>query len=402
MISDYFTLAIRNLKNRKLRTLLTMLGIFVAIATIFMLVSLSLGLQNAVKEQFELLGADKFFVQPATGFLGPPGSVGGVLLTEDDVETIKKVRGVKQVSYYLAGNAKLEFGDKTRYSLVWGVSTDTDLYIETGSLEVEDGRFIQEGDSGIVIGNLYKTGNTLGKQVRVGNKITINDQDFKVKGILKLIGNPDDDRIIIMDIGVARNLFNEPERVDWIVVQVDEGEDVKEVAQRVEEKLRKARGVTEKTQDFGIMTPEELLESFGNILNIVTSFLAGVAAISLIVGGIGIANTMYTSVIERTSEIGVMKAIGAQNKDVLMIFLIESGLLGLVGAIIGVGLGFGVSKLIEFIAINQLGTTLLQAAAPAYLIFGCLGFGFIIGAVSGVLPAMQASKTNVVDALRYE
>ena len=160
--------------------------------------------------------------------------------------------------------------------------------------------------------------------------------------------------------------------------------------------------VTEKTQDFDILTPEELLGSVQDILNIITAFLAGVAAISLIVGGIGIANTMYTSVLERTSEIGVMKAIGAQNKDILMIFLIESGLLGFVGALIGVVLGYGVSKGIEYIAINQLNTNLLQAAAPFYLILGCLAFGFIIGSVSGLTPARKAAKTNVVDALRYE
>ena len=109
MISDYFTLAIRNLRKRKLRTGLTMIGIFISIATIFMLISLSLGLQNAVKEQFELLGADKFFVQSSTGFLGPPGSVGGVILTEDDIDVIKKVRGVADYSYVTVANAKVEF-----------------------------------------------------------------------------------------------------------------------------------------------------------------------------------------------------------------------------------------------------------------------------------------------------
>ncbi|MFH1585493.1 MAG: ABC transporter permease, partial [archaeon] len=192
------------------------------------------------------------------------------------------------------------------------------------------------------------------------------------------------------------------ERVDFIMVQVDEGEDILEVADRVEHSLRKSRDVTEKNQDFSIMTPDEILESFGNLLNIVTSFLAGVAAISLLVGAIGIANTMYTSVLERTKEIGVMKAIGAQNKDILSIFLIESGLLGLVGAIVGVALGFGVSKTIEYIAATSLNTDLLQAASPLWLIEGCLVFGFLIGAVSGTLPAFQASRTNVVDALRYE
>ena len=111
---------------------------------------------------------------------------------------------------------------------------------------------------------------------------------------------------------------------------------------------------------------------------------------------------MYTSVLERTKEIGVMKAIGARNRDVLFIFLIESGLLGLVGGIIGVILGIGAVKSIEYIAFQQLGTKLLQAAIPIWLIVVCLLFAFLIGSISGSLPAWQASKTNVVDALRYE
>jgi putative ABC transport system permease protein len=111
---------------------------------------------------------------------------------------------------------------------------------------------------------------------------------------------------------------------------------------------------------------------------------------------------MYTSVLERTKEIGVMKAIGAKNSDIRWIFLIESGLLGLVGGIMGVLLGYGGGKLIEYIALNQLNTNLLQIATPLWLIGGCLAFGFLIGAISGTLPAISASRTRVVDALRYE
>ena len=404
MIKDYFILAMRNLKKRKLRSLLTMVGIFISIATIFMLVSLSLGLQGAVEEQFRALGTDKIFIQPATGFLGPPGSVGGVLLTEDDVDVISKIRGVKDFSYFTAGNAKVEFAGETRYMMVWGIPPEhQDVYIEIGAFEAEEGRLLEENDKNkLVLGVLHKEGKVFKKPTRVGNKLTINGKDLKVRGTLERIGNPDDDRMILMDMDSFRELFDIPERVDIIMVQVDEGEDVNEVADRIEKKLRNTRGVTEKNQDFNILKPEELLESFGNILNIVTTFLAGIAAISLIVGGIGIANTMYTSVLERTNEIGVMKAIGAKNKDIFMIFFIESGLLGLVGGIMGVLLGYGVSKTIEFIAVTQLGTDLLQAAAPPYLILGSLAFGFIIGTVSGTLPAVQASKTNVVDALRYE
>jgi len=130
--------------------------------------------------------------------------------------------------------------------------------------------------------------------------------------------------------------------------------------------------------------------------------LVGIAAISLIVGGIGVANTMYTSVLERTKEIGTMKAVGAKNSDIMFLFLIESGLLGLIGGVIGVLIGLGLSKIAEYFATVQLGTNLLQASASTNLIIGALIFSFLIGAISGVFPAMQASKLKPVDALRYE
>ena len=404
MKKDYFILAVRNLQKRKLRTWLTMLGIFISIATIFMLISLSLGLQGAVKEQFELLGADKFFVQPSTGFLGPPGSVGGTILTEEDVEVMSEVRGIKDYSFFTAAYAKIEAGNEEKYLLVWGIPPEhQNVYLEMESLEIEEGRYLTENDKdSVVLGNFFKTEKIFSKPLRAGSKIVINERDIKVKGIMGLIGNPDDDQAVMMDIESFRDLFELPDKVDYVMLQIEEDEDINEVAERVETKLRKFRGLTEDTQDFDILTPDELLESFQTILNIITVFLAGVAAISLFVGGIGIANTMYTSVIERTQEIGIMKAIGAQNKDVLWIFLIESGLLGLIGGLVGVGLGIGISKTIEYIAITSLDTNLLQAAIPFYLVFGCLLFGFLIGAISGTLPALQASKTNVVDALRYE
>ena len=128
----------------------------------------------------------------------------------------------------------------------------------------------------------------------------------------------------------------------------------------------------------------------------------GVAGISLIVGGLGIANTMYTGVIERTKEIGAMKAIGAKNSDIMWIFVIESGLLGFVGGVVGVLLGMIIGKIVEFIAVSQLGTNLLQVATPLWLIFGCLAFAFFVGAISGLWPALRAAKIKPVDALRYE
>src|SRR3989344_3834463 len=305
MIRDYLKLAVKNLRKRGLRTWLTLIGIFVSIATIFMLVSLSLGLRVAVEEQFEAFGADKFFVQPGTGFLGPPGSVGGVILTEKDVEVISKIQGVKDYSYFVAGNAKVEFSGQTRYMGVWGINPEhISVYNEVGNFEIEEGRNLGKGDkNSLVLGNHFLTGNIIGKQINAGNKLTINRKDFKVRGVMSLVGNPDDDRAIIMDLESFRLLFDIPEIVDYIMIQIDDREDIKEVVQRVENKLRKFRGIKEENQDFTILTPEELLESFENILVIITAFLGGVAGISLVVGGVGIANTMYTSVLERTREI---------------------------------------------------------------------------------------------------
>ncbi|NCO11064.1 hypothetical protein CO038_02690 [Candidatus Pacearchaeota archaeon CG_4_9_14_0_2_um_filter_39_13] len=403
MISDYLSMALRNIRKRKLRTFLTLLGILIAVATIFVLISVSLGLQNAVEEQFRLLGTDKFFIQPR-GQLGAPGSGGAAELTEADLEVVEKIPGIKEISAWTAAPGKIEFKDEIRYTSVIGIDLDTsDLFIETGAYEAEEGRVLKKGDTrDVMIGSQYKHNNFLGREVKIGDTLLINSEEFEVKGILEAIGNPPDDRLIYMPEDDFRVLFNIPERIDTIVVQVDNQDDLQEIADRVEKKLQSSRDVDEDSQDFSILTPEQILESFGSILSIITGFLLGIAAISLIVGGIGIANTMYTSVVERTKEIGVMKSIGARNQDIVMIFLVESSLLGLIGGILGVALGITISKTIEYIAINQLGTTLLQAATPVYLIFGSIAFAVLAGAISGTLPAMQASKIKPTEALRYE
>ena len=174
------------------------------------------------------------------------------------------------------------------------------------------------------------------------------------------------------------------------------------IAEKIKVELRRFRDVKKDEEDFDIQTPEQLLGSFGDVLNIVQSVLIGIAAISLLVGGIGIANTMYTAVIERTKEIDIMKSVGAQNKDILLIFVIESGMLGLAGGAIGIAVGIGLSKLVEYLAFVYLGTSLIKAFFPWYLILGSLLFSFLVGTISGLLPARQAASLKPVDALRYE
>ncbi len=402
MIYDYFILALKNLRKRKLRSWLTILGIIISVATIFSLVSLSLGLENAVKEQFKLFGSDKIFIEPE-GQFGSPGSGGAVVLSDKDLNVVKKVPGVKEAIGWVGAPAKIEYKDEVKFLTVIGTDTKgIDLFVEVGAYKIDEGRFLEEDDKEIMVGSYYKTNKIFKNHISEGDEIKINEKELEIKGILKPIGNPGDDSLIYMPLDEFKKLFNTGNRIDIIVVQIEEGEEIKEVADSLDRKLQNFRNVDEDTKDFTITTPEEILEIFGNVLAIITGFLISVAAISLIVGAIGITNTMYTSVLERTKEIGIMKAVGAKNYDILMIFLIESGLLGLIGGIIGIILGFGISKSIEVFSAQNLGTNLLQASAPFYLILGCLAFAFLTGAISGTLPALRASRIKVVDALRYE
>ncbi|MCX6751050.1 MAG: ABC transporter permease, partial [Candidatus Pacearchaeota archaeon] len=393
MILDYFKLSFGNLKRKKLRSGLTVVGILISIAIIFFLISMSLGLKQAVGEQFKILGSDKFFIMPK-GQLGAPGTGGAASLTEEDVKVVEKLPGVKDISYATAGNAKVEFQTKIRYFMIAGIPLDKmRLYTESTNLKLDEGRVLKSGDGGVaMIGYDYKYSNVFNKPVKTGDRLTINGQEFRVVGVLARIGNPQDDKNILIPSEDFKELFNSSDRVDQIVVQVINEKELKQIADLAKEKLMRFRGVKEKTIDFTIMTPEELLASFGIILNIITAFLLGVAGISLVVGGIGIMNTMYTSTLERTKEIGTMKAIGARNSDILSIFVIEAGLLGFVGGAIGVVLGAGLAKAVEYIAITQLNTTLLKAATPFYLFAGCLGFAFFAGVIAGMLTAYQASK----------
>jgi putative ABC transport system permease protein len=405
MISDSFRLAYRNLMQRKIRSLLTVVGIFIAIFTVFVLLSLSLGLNEGIQEQFRLLGVDKFFVQ-AKGNFGGTGQVSSVQLTTKDIDTLDKLGSVKTVSYYTIGNVKIEFKGETRYYITIGIpfkpSNGWEIFSEVYDLKTDEGRLLKESDRGkVLLGSQYKFNDFMGKPVKTGDTIDLNGVGFKVTGILKSVGNSQDDRQIYMTIDDFKNLFNSGDRVDFIMVQVKSGENLTDVANKAERALRKERGVTEKTQDFSISTPEQLLSSLGTILNIMTAFLIGIGAISIIVGGIGIANTMYTSVLERRKEIGTMKAIGARNSDILSIFIVESGILGLIGGLLGLLFGVAIAKSIEFYAQQSIGT-IIKASMSPYLIAGCLLFGFIIGVISGFFPSRQASRLKPADALRYE
>lgn len=406
-MKDYFKLALVNLRQRLLRTLLTMIGIFIGIAAVVALISLGQGLQKAVNQEFANLGGDKLIIEGAQAGFAPPGSATSGVVTEHDRKLIEKVRGITLAAGRIFEGATVEFQNELRTNFVISIpdgSKEANLIIKAMNIKTQKGRMIKHKDKGnVMIGYLFgEKDGIFSKPVGVGNKLIINNKAFEVVGILKKRGDAAIDKAVFMTEPDIKSILGNNDTYNLIVAQVNEDLDPDFVAESVKRAMRKDRHQKEGREDFSVGTSQDLIESFNRILAIVQAVIIGIACISLLVGGIGIMNTMFTSVLERTKEIGVLKAVGATQKDILLLFLVESGILGMIGGGIGVIIGISLSKTVEFVAVQVWGTNLLQASTPWYLIVGALLFSFIIGTISGVMPAQRASKLRPVDALRYE
>jgi len=400
-MNQYVRLSWESIKHRKVRSWLTMLGIFVGIASIVALISLGQGMSNVVNEQFEMMGVDKIMIMPGQNLQSM--GLAGEVLSEDDVEFIEKIKGVKLVAPMLYKTARLKYKDQMEFGFVIGLPTDEsmDIIMSMGNFNIENGRKLEKKDKNkAMVGCRHTNGDLFDKKVRIGDKIYAEDQGYTVVGSMECIGSKPDDGQIYIPLDSARDLLNEQTKIDAMYVQVKDGFNPSEVAETIKKKMRKDRDLEKGEENFNIQTSEQLMESFGVILGVVQAVLIGIAAISLLVGGIGIMNIMYTSVLERTKEIGVMKAVGARNKDIMMIFLIESGMMGLGGGAIGVVIGIAIGKFIESIAAKT-GYVFLKITFDPGLIIGALAFSFVVGALSGLLPARRAAKLKPVDALRY-
>jgi putative ABC transport system permease protein len=395
MIQDYIRIALKNITHRQLRSWLTAIGIIIGVASVVALISVSQGMQGAIEEQFEQMGTDTITITP-TSFTGP-GSTAEAPFDDGDVRVIERVAEIDNVLPMMYGTAKFTFHNQDSYSYLMGVPLDkeSNKAWEDIGWESEVGRFPESGKKEVGLGYLAAR-EMFDDEVHVKNTILVNDVKFKVVGIAKEVGNSQDDTAIYMDVDVAKDIL-EQENYNMIMAKVKPGNDAELVADKVQRKLEKYRNA----EDFNAMTPAEILEQVNDILGIIQLVLVGIAAISLLVGAIGIMNTMYTSVLERTKEIGIMKAIGATNNAIMMIFLAEAGILGLVGGAVGTLLGILMGKGVE-IAAGSSGFIPLRVEISPTLVIGAISFAFLIGALSGTLPALGAAKLKPVDALRHE
>ena len=405
MIKDYAAFSLKNLRSRRLRSWLTMIGIFIGIAAVVSLIGLGEGLRLAIMSQFGFLGPDVLGVQASgLAFAGPPGSAVANPLSDDLTKKIENINGVEAAFNRYIKSITLEFNDKQDIGIAGSMpeGQNRKVFERMINLKAEEGRLLKEGDAKkAVIGSDFKKKDAFGKRIKVGDRISVNGITFDVVGILEKKGSFIFDRIVLINEKTMLDaLGKDKKKVDIIAVKVKGLNGIEQAKEDIEKLLRKERNVKKGEEDFQVQSPQQTLEALNSILFAVQLFVYIIAGISLAVGGIGIMNTMYTSVLERTREIGIMKSIGARNSAIFTIFFIESGLLGTVGGIIGIALGMFFAYVISFVGRILLGSELIRASISPFIVLGALIFSFVLGTLFGVLPAYHASKLNPVDSLR--
>lgn len=401
---EYLKLAIESITARPLRTFLTLLGIVIGVGAVISLISLGDGLQNAVAGEFESLGTDKILVSPQGNRLANFGSGSGSLST-DDVDVIKNVGGVLKAGYFVTRFARINWGDESGiYPVIGvGIGDSYDLLAQIQPLDVAEGRDLRDADrNSVILGYDYANFEGFEDKLRLRSNIDILGTSYRVVGINKEIGNDLDDRSIYMSIAGFNDLFDVGDSADEILVQTRAGEDPAVIAVEIEDALRRSRNVGEGEEDFSVETFENLISSFLSIFTVITTVIVGISSISLVVGSLGIMNTMFTSVLERTREIGVLKAIGARSSDIRQIFVFEAAILGLLGGFFGILVGYALAYSVEFYVVNILEQSLLSISFSWVLSISALIFSLILGIISGLLPAFRASRLSPVEALRDE
>ena len=404
MFNESIKMAIDGMVSNKLRTLLTLLGIIIGVGAVIAMVSLGFGVKEQIKENISRLGSNLLIVQSggrtATGARIQAGS--GARLTYDDAKAIEKnIDGIKYVAPIVSRGYQLVVGNQNWTTNVQG---STPNIIDIRDYTVEEGRNMSEHDMAgkdrvcvigkTIVDNLFPEGDPVGKTIR------INLAPFKVIGVLgakgQSSGGQDQDDVVFVPLTTAQNRMMGITYVNNITIQAENENVIDNVQAEVENLLRTRHRIKNSDDDdFTVRNLAALMDTMMSTANTITMLLGCIAAISLLVGGIGIMNIMLVSVTERTREIGIRKALGATYNNILLQFLIESAVIGIIGGFLGVVLGIGASY-----AISAFAEWKTVISVPIIIIAVVFSVG--IGVFFGIYPARKAALLDPIEALRYE
>ncbi|MES9879720.1 MAG: ABC transporter permease [Sedimenticola sp.] len=398
LIDDFIRLSLGSVIAHRMRSFLTALGIAVGIAAVVLLTSIGEGVHKFVLGEFTQFGTHLIAVAPGkTGTFGISGAVVNNVrpLSLEDAEALGRLSRIQAVVPMIQGNAAVEYGKHTRRAMVLGVSSEVP---SVWSMKPTLGRFLPEDDSShprpfVVLGSkmreeLIGSGNPLGERVRIGG------ESYRIVGVMEskgqLLGFDMDDTVYI-PTQKAMAMFNQESLME-VDLLYSPGSDSTLLAERIRKLLKQRHG----HEDFTIITQDQMLDTMGNVLNILTLAVGALGSISLLVGGVGILTIMTISVTERQSEVGLLRALGARQGDILWLFMGEAVVLASLGGLAGLIIGAGGAWL--------LGVTIpaLPIHTPWSYVLLAEGIAALIGLIAGVVPAWQAARLNPVDALRAE
>lgn len=402
MIRDFFLITFKSIRYRPVRSWLTMLGIVIGIMLVVVILSLGNGIENVVNKTLQMFGTDLLIIYPGKETNPVAGLFGGVRFNEKDILDLVKIPGIDYVVPVDMATVNIDFMGEKKSVMVHGApwAGISRVFKEARGVKTTEGAWPTQTDTPeIVIGHLvaeqlFKT------PLHVGDEIIIKSKVMMVAAILSEIGQKEDDNSVYMSLPVLHRIMGSPAKVISAMVRALPGNNIGLLAEQVRFQLHKQ----DEVRDFSVLTPATVSRVVGSIISIVEFFLMTIAMVSLLVGAIGIMNTMYTAVLERTKQIGIIKAIGASSDIIMTMFLIESGIIGFIGGILGIVFGVASAAAISMAASIYGGINgLFSFGSLDYMgLAAVLVLTFIVGIVAGYLPARQASKMEPAEALRYE
>ena len=408
-VVESMRIALRSLGANKMRSGLTMLGIIIGVMAVVAMLSIGQGAQAAITSQIDSIGTNLLFIRPGSTQQGGVRSAEGsaATLTQEDAQALTGVSNVVAVAPEVDSFGQVAYLGNNANARVMGVTPD---YPDALNANVADGEFISSSNvtaNSAVVDLGAQVAQTLFNGAEpVGQMIRINNQLFRVVGVMQAKGgtganNTDNQIYVPLTTAMTRlsrgGQFRGSNTVSVINVKITDPSAQNQVVQDIGQILDQRHHVTQ--DDFTIQSQQDILNAANQVTGVLTIFLGGIAAISLIVGGIGIMNIMLVSVTERTREIGIRKAIGARKRDILAQFLTEATFLSLSGGLIGIAFGALIARLISGV---QLGTsTLTTVVAPGSVILAVV-FSAGVGLFFGSYPANRAASLHPIDALRYE
>jgi putative ABC transport system permease protein len=393
--------------HSKLRSWLTILGIVIGVAAVIAIMSLGQGLQTEIRSQLGNLGTDLLTITAGYSrgtrmgggaFFGPTqGTTANVQpLGRKELQILRGIPDIHLINPTINGRVKATYLSKSGTLTLTGVDQKTWAHITTE--KAAEGRLLNSADTNVIVIGGRLASSYFDRPVGLNKMLTIEGSAFRVVGILD-----DSSTNIYMPLQMAAQVLEdkEAEIYDSIIVKVKDEDALELAIEKIESRLMLARHVTASTKDFTVSSNSAMNETRAEMMGSMNMFLIAIASVSLIVGAVGVANTMFTSVLERRKQIGIMKAIGARNKDIMRIFLINAALIGFVGGLIGILLGILLSGALPAMLGN---TGFLRGGTFVSLnsILLSLSVSVGVGVLAGIVPAYQASKLKPVDALRYE